>query len=85
MLSEAEQRRLAAIESQLRYEDPLYVRRFEEQWRSGQPADRPNRRAVSTVLTAITVAGIGVVVDSVPTVVVALTAIAAVGVWVARR
>jgi hypothetical protein len=85
MLSEAEQRRLAAIESQLRSEDPTYVRRFEDRWQSRLPADRLNRLAVLTVLIATTVAGIGVVVDSVGTVVVALTAIAAVGTWVARR
>jgi hypothetical protein len=85
MLSEAEQRRLAAIESQLRSEDPIYVRRFEGRWRSDQPADRLNRLAVLTVLAAATVAGIGVVVDSVGTVFVALTAIAAVGFWAACR
>jgi hypothetical protein len=85
MLNEAEQRRLAAIELQLRLEDPTYVRRFEGRWQSGLPADRLNRLAVLTVLTAATVAGIGVLVDSVGTVVVALTAIAAVGIWVARR
>ena len=85
MLSEAEQRRLAAIELQLRYEDPAYVRRFESRWQAGLPAHRLNRVAVLTVLTAATVAGIGVVVDSAAAVVVALTAIAAVGVWAARR
>ena len=85
MLSEAEQRRLAAIESHLRFEDPTYVRRFEARWQSGFPADRLNRRAVLTVLVATTVAGIGVAADSVGTVVVGLTAIAAVGIWVARR
>jgi Protein of unknown function (DUF3040) len=85
MLSEAEQRRLAAIELQLRYEDPAYVRRFECRGQSGLPADRRNRLAVLVVLGAATVAGIGVVVDSVGAVVVALTAIAAVGIWVARR
>lgn len=85
MLSEAEQRRLAAIESQLRSEDPIFVRHFEERWRSGTPADRLTRRAVLTVLTAVTVAGIGVVVDSVGAVVVGLTAITAVGIWAARR
>jgi hypothetical protein len=85
MLSEAEQRRLAAIELQLRSEDPSYVRRFEGLLQSGPPADRLNRVAVLTVLTAVTVAGVGVAVDSVGAVVVALTAIAAVGIWVARR
>ena len=85
MLSEAEQRRLAAIELQLRYEDPTYVRRFESRWQSRPPAERLNRLAVLTVLTAVAVAGIGVAVDSVGTVAVALTAIAAVGIWVARR
>jgi hypothetical protein len=85
MLSEAEQRRLAAIESQLRSEDPTYVQRFEDRWQPGLTADRLNRPAVLTVLIATTVAGIGVVVDSVGAVVVALTAIAAVGIWVARR
>jgi hypothetical protein len=85
MLSEAERRRLAAIELQLRFEDPIYVRRFEDRWQSGLPADRHKRRAVLTVLTAATVAGIGVAVDSVGAVVVALIAIAVVGFWVARR
>jgi len=82
MLSEAERRRLAAIEAHLRFDDPVYVRRFESRQ---LPADRLNRLAVLTVLTAATLAGIGVVVDSVGVVVVALTAIAAVGIWVARR
>jgi hypothetical protein len=85
MLSEAEQRRLAAIESQLRSEDPIYVLRFEGRWQSGRPADRSSRRAVLTVLIAATVAGVGVVVDSLGAVVLALAAIAAVGIWVARR
>ena len=85
MLSEAEQRRLAAIELQLRSEDPSFVRRFEDRWHSGLQADRLNRVAVLTILAAGTVAGIGVVVDSVGAVVVALTAITAVGIWVARR
>jgi hypothetical protein len=85
VLSEAEKQRLAAIESQLRWEDPTYVRRFEGRWQSNTPADRRSRRAVLIVVIAGTVAGIGVLVGSVGAVVVALATIAAVGIWVARR
>jgi hypothetical protein len=85
MLSEAERRRLAAIELQLRSEDPIYVQRFEGRWQAGLPAVRLNRLAVLTVLAATTVAGMGVVLDSFGAVVVALTAIGAVGIWAAAR
>ena len=81
MLSEAEQRKLSEIESQLRAEDPTFVQRFNDR---GQR--RPRWRglvALLAVAVAVMVAGVGLLVGSVGTVVVALTAIgASVGMWV---
>ena len=83
MLSEAEQRKLSEIESQLRAEDPTFVQRFGDR---GQPRLRPRWRglvALLAVAVAVMVAGVGLLVGSVGTVVVALTAIgASVGMWV---
>ena len=86
MLSEAEQRKLSEIESQLRAEDPTFVQRFDDR---GQPRLRPRWRglvALLAVAVAVMVAGVGLVVGSVGTVVVAITAIgASAGMWVTHR
>jgi hypothetical protein len=82
MLSEAEQQKLTAIESQLRLDDPVFVERF-----TGGSTRRPGggwraTAALAALLAALTAAGIGLVMASVLTVVLALTAIGAVaGLW----
>jgi hypothetical protein len=83
MLSEAEQRRLSEIESQLRAEDPSFVLRFGDR---GLPWLR--RRwcgllALLAVAVAVIVAGIGLIAGSVGTVVISITAIGvSAGMWV---
>ncbi len=84
MLSEAEQRRLAEIESALRADDPTFVHRFE----TARPG--PHRRrtigAVLAVIVAVTVTVVGLVGGSVAVAVLGVTAIgAAAGVWAIRR
>jgi hypothetical protein len=82
MLSETERRKLTEIESQLRIEDPAFAQRFDDR-------KRPGRRGLVALLSAavaVAVAGTGLVVGSVGTVVVALTAIgASAGMWVTHR
>jgi hypothetical protein len=84
MLSEAEQRKLTEIESQLTCEDPLFVQRF----RGGgnlRPGWR-GRVALFAGGAAVMVAAFGLIVGSVGTVVIALTAIgASAGMWVTHR
>jgi hypothetical protein len=86
MLSDAEQHRLTQIESHLRSEDPAFVQRFDGRAR---PRLRPGRRnllALVAVIVAVTVVGVGLYVSSVPTVVVALTALGGVvGLWITGR
>ena len=84
MLSDAEQRRLTEIESQLRTEDPAFVQRF------NQPQRRPHHRwlslaALLALSVAVTVAGFGLVFGDVGTVIIGMTAIVAgTTMWVRR-
>jgi hypothetical protein len=86
MLSEAERRRLTEIESQLGAEDPAFVQRFGDR---AEPRPRSRWGGLVTLLAvavALTVAGIGLIVGSVATVVVALIGIgASAGMWVNHR
>lgn len=81
MLSDAEQRQLTAMESHLRADDPAFVQRFIGE-RQGRALD--GWRGV-TVLIAIIVAtmtiGIGLMVHSVLTVVIALIAVGGLSGW----
>jgi hypothetical protein len=83
MLSEAEQRRLTEIGSELRLDDPVFVQRFNN--RRPRPP-WPRWRGVAAVLAitgAMVAAAVGLVLGSVGTVVVALTAFgASVGMWI---
>jgi hypothetical protein len=85
MLSEAERRKLSEIESQLGAEDPAFMQRFDRakpQLGSGWRG----RVALLVVAVAMTVAGLGLILHSVGTVVVALTGIGAgAGLWVTHR
>ena len=83
MLSDAEQRRLAEIESSLLAEDPAFVHRFDTR-------HRPRRRRTiiaSVALTvAVTITAIALAAGSVPAAVVGLiAATATVGMWATRR
>jgi hypothetical protein len=86
MLSEAERRRLNEIESQLGAEDPAFVRRFADR---AEPQSRARWRgivAVLLVVVATTVAGIGLIMGSIGTVVLALIGIGAgAGLWITHR
>ena len=87
MLSEAEQRRLTEIESELQADDPAFVQRFGDQ---GQQQRLPPRwygvAALAATVVAVVAAGIGLAVDSVGLVVVALIVIgASAGMWITNR
>jgi hypothetical protein len=83
MLSDAEQRRLAQIETLLRADDPVFVRRFEEQW--CQPR-RWRRLAMVVIPLAVLVMLIGLAAGSVVAAVIGLLATCAAGcVWFAHR
>lgn len=83
MLSEAEKQRLSEIESQLRADDPVFVQGFDDR---GQRRLRPGWRTLAAMLAvavAMTTAGVGLVLGSVRSVVVALTIIGATaGMWI---
>ncbi len=84
MLSKAEQRKLTEMESQLTREDPVFVQRF--RGRGGQRSGWRGRAALFAGSASVMVAAFGLMVGSVGTVVVALTAIgASAGVWVSHR
>jgi hypothetical protein len=85
MLSEAEQRKLTSIESQLRLDDPAFVERFTGG--SKRRAGRGHGTAASVALiVALIAVGTGLVLASVPTVVIALTTIGAIaGLWITKR
>jgi hypothetical protein len=86
MLSEAEQRKLSEIESQLRAEDPSFVLRFGDRGLSWLRRRWCGVLALLAVAAAVVVAGIGLVMGSVGTVVIAITAIgASAGMWVTHR
>ena len=86
MLSEVERRRLIAIESQFRAADPVFVQHFTSGW---ERRPRGRWRGLATlvaIIVAVVTAGIGLVLGSVATVVVALTAIGATaGLWITNR
>jgi hypothetical protein len=81
MLSDAEQRQLTAIESQLRADDPDFVERFTDgrqgSWRGGW---RRRVALITFVLTTITI-GTGLAVGSVIMVVIALITVGALSGW----
>jgi hypothetical protein len=83
MLSDAEQRRLAEMESLLRAADPVFVRRFEERWRA------PHRwRLVAMLAIPVTVlmTFIGLALGSVVAAVIGLSATGvAFGLWLSHR
>lgn len=84
MLNDAEQRRLAEIESWLRTDDPTFVHRFEANSRH-----RHRRRALIAVLAlviAITITVVALIRGSVPAAVVGLTTVGvSIGLWVSPR
>jgi len=86
MLSEAEQRRLSAIEAQLRDEDPAFAQRFGG---SGQRRHQSKWRGPATLLaTMVSAAGVvtGLMAQSVGLVIVCLIVIAvAAGMWISDR
>jgi hypothetical protein len=83
MLSDAEQRRLTELELQLRTDDPAFVQRFDER------QHRHSWRGLAALLAlsvAVTVAGFGLVLGDVGTVIVGLTAlVAGTAMWIRRR
>jgi L-lactate permease len=83
MLSDAEQRRLAEIESLLRAADPVFVRRFEDRWRARR---RWRLLAMLAVPVAVLMTFIGLALGSVVAAVIGLSAtVAAFGVWFSHR
>lgn len=86
MLNEAEQRRLTEIESQLRGEDPSFVRRFDDRGQNPPQRKWYGPGALLATAVAIAVAVTGLLVGSVAAVVAAQTAIGAiVGLWLTYR
>lgn len=84
MLSKAEQRKLTEIESQLTQEDPVFAQRFRD--RGALRSKLLGHAALLAGGAAVTVAAFGLIVGSVGTVVVALTAIgASAGMWLTHR
>jgi hypothetical protein len=82
MISDAERRRLAEIESSLRADDPAFVRRF------GSGRRRRRRLLVLSLelVGAVTATVVALTYRNVPVVVGGLVAIgASVGIWVSRR
>ena len=83
MLSETEQRRLAAIESGMRTDDPAFVARFTVTGRSSRADGWRGPAALAAFLAAVTAAGIGLY--PLAAFIVAITTIAAVRLWVLER
>ena len=85
MLSDAEQRRLTEMESQLRADNPAFVQRFDER----QRRPRHNWRGLAALLAlsvAVAVAAFGLVLGDVGTVIIGMTAIVAgTAMWIRRR
>jgi hypothetical protein len=82
MISDAERRRLAEIESSLQADDPAFVRRF------GSGRRRRRRLLVLSLelVGAVTVTVVALAYRNVPVAVGGLVAIgASVGIWVSRR
>ena len=86
MLSDAEQRRLTAIELQLRTDDPAFVQRFDDERQHRPGHSWHGMAALLGLSVAVTVAGFGLVLGNVGAVIVGLTAIG-VGatMWIRRR
>ncbi len=83
MLSDAEQRRLAEIETLLRVDDPVFVRRFDARWHT-----RRRRRilALLAIVIAVTITVVALAAGSVVAAVIGLSVMgAAFGVWVSHR
>jgi len=80
MLSETEQRRLAAIESGLRTDDPEFVARFTVTGRSPRADGWRGPAALAAFLAAVTATGIGLY--PLAAFIVAITTIVAVRLWV---
>ena len=86
MLCDAEQRRLIAMQSQLRAADPVFVQQFKSGWERRPRGRWRGLAALVAVIVAVVTAGIGLVLGSVGTVVMALTAIgASAGLWITNR
>jgi hypothetical protein len=83
MLSETEQRRLAAIESGLRTDDPEFVARFTVTGRSPRADGWRGPAAVAAFLAAVTATGIGLY--PLAAFIVVITIIATVRLWVLQR
>jgi hypothetical protein len=80
MISDAERRRLAEIESSLRAEDARFVHRFETSSR------RRNALALTEIIAAVAITVAALVLGSVPLAVCGLVGLGAtVGIWVTRR
>jgi len=83
MLSDAEQRRLAEIEALLRAADPVFVRRFEDRWRSPR---RLRLLAMLAIPVTVLMTFIGLAAGSVVAAVIGLSAtVGAIGVWFSHR
>jgi hypothetical protein len=86
MLSEAEQRRLTEIESHLQADDPAFVQRFGDQGQQRLPPRWYGVAALAVMVVALMAAGLGLAVDSVGLVVVALIVFgASAGMWITNR
>jgi hypothetical protein len=85
MLSDAEQRRLTDMESQLRSDDPAFVQRFDERQRR-PPHSWRGLAALLALGVAATVAGFGLVLGNGGTVIIGLTAlVVGTTMWIRRR
>jgi Protein of unknown function (DUF3040) len=83
MFSEAEQRRLAEIETSLRFDDPAFVRRFDARWHTPR---KVRILALVAFVLAVTGTVVALIVASVPAAVVGLCGMgAAAGVWLTHR
>jgi hypothetical protein len=83
VLGDAEQRRLAEMETLLRTADPDFVRRFEDRWRAPR---RWRRLAMFAIPVTVLMTFIGLAVGSVIAAVIGLSAtVAAFGMWFSHR
>lgn len=86
MLSDAERRRLAEIETQLRTDDPDFVQGFDDPGRRGRRTGQRHLTAAFAALSAVLLCGLGLGYGNVGTLVLALAAVGAtVRLWVMRR
>jgi len=83
MLSDAEQRRLAEMESLLRAADPVFVRRFEDRWRA---ARRWRLLALLAIPVTVSMMFIGLALGGIVAAVIGFLATGvAFGVWFSHR